>query len=519
MHIFGYGRRAVGAVRSLLSRRGWLRAGIIVLGFVVGISIISRFFGGSAVEPTLPDTRAVEVRSVLALINEGEPLSVIGTVSSRSEATVLAQKTGEVTRIYRQLGDYVTAGSIIAELENASERAAVAQAQAGVEAAEASAGVSQTTLTAARSSAVTSLLTAYAAVDNAVHSDIDPMFSNPSGVNPQFNIVSSNSQAKTDAENGRLVLGLVLGREQSRITTLSTDDDLISEFALTEAELRQVRDFLDDVIATLNAGVAAYNITDATITTYKATAVAARTTITTSLSSITSARQTLQTALQNSAEGSGNISSASAALKQAQAALAVTQASLERTIIRAPISGTVNSLSLDLGNFIQASTPVVTIANNSALEVEAYLTESDARDVRVGAPVSVDSGRISVRGTVTRVAPALDPVTKKIEVRVGLTDGAGTLINGQSVTLAIERTVQTSGSVPSRIIIPISALKIGANGISVFTVSTSSTLVAHPVVVGTLLGDKVVVEEGLTLDMEIVVDARGFQENEEVEVR
>ena len=56
------------------------------------------------------------------------------------------------------------------------------------------------------------------------------------------------------------------------------------------------------------------------------------------------------------------------------------------------------------------------------------------------------------------------------------------------------------------------------SGSVVFTVSTSSTLVAHSVVQGTLLGDQIVISEGLTPDMRIVTDARGLKEGVEVTV-
>jgi hypothetical protein len=51
----------------------------------------------------------------------------------------------------------------------------------------------------------------------------------------------------------------------------------------------------------------------------------------------------------------------------------------------------------------------------------------------------------------------------------------------------------------------------------VFTVA-SSTLVAHPVVFGDIAGGQVEVTQGLSLDMDIVVDARGLSEGQAVVV-
>ena len=112
-------------------------------------------------------------------------------------------------------------------------------------------------------------------------------------------------------------------------------------------------------------------------------------------------------------------------------------------------------------------------------------------------------------GTITRIAPALDPNTKKIEVRIGITRGIETLMNGASVRLEAKRT--TKKIVGTDLKIPLAALKITPEGAIVFSVSASSSLVAHEVSMGTLMGDQVVIPVGLTPDMVIVTDARGLQ--------
>ncbi len=503
----------ISSLRRLFKRWGWKKTAIGLAVIVLGVFAFSAFTGNNTPQ-TLAETgiREVEVLSVAELSSQGAPLSIAGTVSSVSEATVRTESSGEVTGVYRELGDFVSAGAIVAELENASERAAVLQAEGTVEAAKASTGVSQTTLAAAQAGAVNSLLSAYATVDNTVRGDADPMFANPES-RPQLTVPTSEYQAKIDAENIRVALNTVIARERARSGTLSAGDNLIAELAQTETELRQVRDFFDRLIVALNAGIATNNVSETTIASYKSDATAARTSVTTSLSAIVTGRQTLETAQKNLAEGGPSASSA--ALKQAEGALAAARANLEKTIIRAPISGTINSLSLERGDYIGLSTPVLTVANNNALEAIAYITQNDVARVAAGDPVTIEGG---VKGTITRVAPALDPITKKIEVRIGLPANARDLVNGQSVVIRFEKAVTvkpTSGPLT----IPISALKIGTEEMVVFTVDSDNKLVSHPVLIGTLLGDRVAVVSGLTADMIIVTDARGLQSGQIVEVR
>jgi len=506
---------------------------VIVLGVLIagGIGIKMALGPNESVSPQV-SIRQVDVRSVGVLASEKSPLSVVGTVSSKSEATVRAESSGAVTSVYRALGDSVGVGTIVATLENSSERAALLQAEGAEQAAQASLdkvksgarseerATLSAALQAAESGVVNAILSAYTGVDAAIPGTVDDFFTNATYILPHFNVLVPDDQLRVDVENERLALGPILERERARALTLSVSDDLPAELAKTTAEVRRVRDFLDAVIKLLNTGIPTVTYSQATIATYVTSASAARVTINTALSSLSSTKLSLETAQNNltqSVTGARpeDLAAAEAALKQAEGSVAAARANLEHTIIRAPISGTINSFSLKKGDYVSLSAPVLTVANNEALEVLAYITESDRREIAVGQRVTFDSG---ATGVVTKIAPALDPLTKKIEVRIGVTDPDKRLVNGQSVLASIERTVSDISSV-SRITIPISAIKVEADRTTVFTVTPDSTLIAHGVELGKLLGDRVEIAAGLTLDMEVVVDARGLREGQTVEVK
>ena len=79
--------------------------------------------------------RAVTLSSVGDLSNKTSLIPLLGTVTSRNEATVRAESGGQLRVVYKHLGDYVVAGQIIAEFENSAERAAVTTAEGGYESA------------------------------------------------------------------------------------------------------------------------------------------------------------------------------------------------------------------------------------------------------------------------------------------------------------------------------------------------------------------------------------------------
>ncbi len=525
------------------SQMGWVKvgAGIAALVLVIGGVAYVATRTNPQVAPEI-QIHGVEVKSVAELSSAATPLSLVGSVTSKSEASVRAEKSGQIVRVNTSLGAGISAGAIAAEIENASERAAVLQADAGLDAAQANlakvtggvrteqrsileANVTAATsaVESARSNALSAILSAYATMDSGIRATTDKLFTNPGSTNSHFNITTSDARLTIQIETARDTLTPYLAREAAVSDSLSASSDLTGEIATAQTEVRAARNFLDLIVSALNKAIPSQSASSAQIATYLAEATAVRTSLTSILTALSAATQSMsssQSALEvartNLAQGvtggqPEDVAAARAAVKQAQGGLAAARANLEKTIIRAPISGTVNSFSLRRGDYVQISSPVLTIANNGSLEVVTYVSENDAREIAVGQPATIEQAS----GVVTRVAPALDPVTKKIEVRIGVAAPKG-LINGQSVLVSIVRIRPVSGDT-SRITIPIAAVKVEAERTIVFTVE-DDVLVAQAVELGALLGERVVIVSGLTPDMRIVVDARGLREGEKVQV-
>jgi RND family efflux transporter MFP subunit len=112
-------------------RRAWVIGGVVVLTVLVG--------GGAWL--ALSARGALPVHTALAQpVGGGAGASVLdatGYVTARREATVSAQITGTVTQVLFDEGDRVRAGQVIARLDDTAQRAAVAQAQAQLQSAQA----------------------------------------------------------------------------------------------------------------------------------------------------------------------------------------------------------------------------------------------------------------------------------------------------------------------------------------------------------------------------------------------
>ncbi len=75
----------------------------------------------------------------------------------------------------------------------------------------------------------------------------------------------------------------------------------------------------------------------------------------------------------------------------ARARLAAAKLGLARTVIRAPVDGIVTNRQVQIGQRIQAGTPIMTLVPIATAYVDANFKESQLRGVRVGMPVELTS--------------------------------------------------------------------------------------------------------------------------------
>ncbi len=524
---------------------------ILIAGLVIilgGTGIWLSFGSESPSLNPLPG-KGVLVATLGTLSNESAPLPLTGTVRSESEAELRTENSGEVIGVYRTVGSSVAAGSIIAEMENSRERAVVLQAEGQLQAARAglqkvqkgtrdeqlailSLNVqnAERAVLEAESGARTTLGSAYAAVSDAVLRQTDVMFADPLTINPRFLLSTSDSQLIFTVQNQRISIGDIIKRQEAHVPP-SENTDLDLELTKTENELRVVERYLSSIIGALNRAIPSIAISESEIATYLTSANTARSAISASLSAISASRDSLngkRTALsvakENQTQGitgaeSTDVAVAQAAVTSAEGLYASALANLEKTRIRSPISGTLSSLAVERGDFLSAFTLVGVVSNNRALQIETFISGDDRRFLSVGAKATISG---EYEGVITSIAPGIDPETRKIKVKIGLTNPSVPLTHGDTVRVSIERSVPstptTIGSTKDSFIIPLTAVKILPESTVLYSVSSEQTLVAHPVEIIAVLGDKVLVKALLDPMLQIVTDARGLRENDRVQV-
>ncbi len=272
---------------------------LVVVGVVIALSF---FFGGNGPAHEADERREVELVSV-ADVSSGEPITVIGEIKSVSEASVAPDATGRITRVYRSLGDYVGAGAAIAEIENASQRAAVAQAQASLDRAKSGSTLSGISLEGATAGAEATRQSAYAALYDVVARKGDGAFSNPETAQPVFFVSISNSDLKNTLESKRLAITNILKRHTTARSASLSDSALIAELQKLRTEASEIREFMATLSTALSGGIPSASVSEADIAGFQANASAGLSTAAGLEGSLASAALGIESAKENQTQG------------------------------------------------------------------------------------------------------------------------------------------------------------------------------------------------------------------------
>jgi RND family efflux transporter MFP subunit len=180
-----------------------------------------------------------------------------------------------------------------------------------------------------------------------------------------------------------------------------------------------------------------------------------------------------------------------------QAELGVDSANkyLERHIIRAPFSGTVASVSAQVGQTANMGQQIVFLVNENGLRVKSYLSPDNARSLSIGDSAEVDG---KYKGVVSAVSRAVNEQTGQVEVQITITESSD-LIVGEDVTVDIV-TNSSSGVVR----VPLSMIDVSSSGNAVYTVE-EGVVKRVSVSLGPIQEDKITVLQGLE-DVDFIIE-------------
>lgn len=149
---------------------------------------------------------------------------------------------------------------------------------------------------------------------------------------------------------------------------------------------------------------------------------------------------------------------ASADFRTAKAQIQLIQAQLNKTVIKAPFSGTVGLRSISKGSYITPTTPIAQLVNMARVKLQFSIPEKYAVKVKVGEEV-----RFTVQGPedvffakVYALDPLIEESTRTLRVRAIAENGGNRLIPGAFANVIFPLETITDGLlVPTEALIPI----------------------------------------------------------------
>lgn len=196
--------------------------------------------------------------------------------------------------------------------------------------------------------------------------------------------------------------------------------------------------------------------------------------------------------------------------------LELARTNLDRATVYAPVSGVVNELVRQEGEWVASGDPVARIVDVETLKLVLQIPEMDLRYIQKGKRVDVSIDALSGRrvgGSVHYISRVADEATRTTRVEVALDNRNGTLYTGMIVRAMIPRRV-----LRDVIMIPLSAV-IPAETHRLVYVARDGIAEQRIVELGLIRGSEVQVIEGLKAgDLLIVRGNRQVGPNQLVEI-
>jgi len=190
-------------------------------------------------------------------------------------------------------------------------------------------------------------------------------------------------------------------------------------------------------------------------------------------------------------------------LKNAKAQLAEQQALVDKKLVRAPFDGRLGIRAVDLGQYVNAGTKLVTLQALDPVYVDFFAPQKSLGTVALRQKIVLKADAFpdqQFAGEISSIDPKVDPATRNIQVRATARNPKKSLLPGMFVTVSI-----ASGGPERFLTLPQTAVSYNPYGNTVFVVEERKgqddkvSLVAQQkfVTTGDTRGDQVAILSGI----------------------
>ncbi|MDR3687905.1 MAG: efflux RND transporter periplasmic adaptor subunit [Fimbriimonas sp.] len=477
------------------SRVLWSLAGIVALT-VTGCVDREAQRQSKATEEVIKNPVKAVTTLPARLDTVSEYVEITGDVTAGEDTTIGSKQTNRVVSVLVKDGDSVSAGQLLALMDDTAPQAQLKQAQAQVATASASLAAARSQLIQAERNATVgphkSTLQVYYAQSQVrgAQRSLDKLIN---GTRPE-----ERRQAEANLASAKATLEL----QKKQLERTRT---LVQEGALPGENLDQQQASYDQALAQYKNAGEAVKINEAG---------SRQEDIDTAKAALQSAQENLRTAedqkkldplLKDQVDAAqAQVDSARAQLASARAQIQIATQAIGDTKVYAPFSGKVSGRPIQAGTVAGANTAIVRIVGGGGIYFSGQITSDNIEKVKSGDPVQVHVDGLTDKvfdGRIVTINPLADSVGRLFSVRVQFLGATDALKPGMFARGSV--TVRT---IPNAILVPNSSVLSKGDSHYVFTVVGDK---AKQVKVSTGLskGDDIQVT-GLTSDARVVVNGQ-----------
>lgn len=174
------------------------------------------------------------------------------------------------------------------------------------------------------------------------------------------------------------------------------------------------------------------------------------------------------------------------------------QMQLDFYTVKSPISGIVESVSVEKNGMAAAGNPAYIISNKESMTVTFQVAEKAKNVLAVGDHVVVEREGTEYDGVITEIGTMANQQTKLFQVKATVTGAGASLPNGVSV-----KVYATTQRESEKLVVPYDSVYFSAGNAYVYCVENNQ-IVKTDVTVGLMNDTEVAIEEGLTEDSLVV---------------
>ncbi|MEK7177028.1 MAG: efflux RND transporter periplasmic adaptor subunit [Patescibacteria group bacterium] len=345
---------------------------IVVLALVVVGFVLAKVGSNGETETVSPMAEDL-VRTV----------KISGKVIPKESVELGFETTGTVTNIYKNVGDTIRPGDLIARIDASSISAEILKAEAELSLALANlekldgAGVYEAQIENAKRQVIQNIINTRAVSDEVVFKKTDQLFIDPFSNNPEIvGDFSGYPNLRDSISDTRLLMTDTLDKWRSLVTGLSPSTYTDNHLNMSRKYLSEVSSYITKVSQAVNLFEETTWMSQSEIDDYRDIVVLAEESLNTASQNLISAEDKFKGLLLE-------VPVQVARVEAARATLANFRSQLSKTSIISPIDGVVSKQDGKIGQVVSANENLVSVISKS-LEIEAFVPEILISGVRIG---------------------------------------------------------------------------------------------------------------------------------------